>query len=459
MIKVSIIVPVYNTSSYLEECLQSLVSQTLEDIEIICVNDGSTDGSPDILRQFSEKYSNIIVIDKLNSGYGNTMNIGMDAAKGEYIGIVESDDFASMEMFEELYKLGNKYDAEIVKSNFYEYNEDRKIFCGYREILKQCKYDEVFMPIEENAVFFAHICIWSAIYKRSFLKNNNIKLNETKGASYQDVSFNFKVLSRAKRMILTRKAYMYYRTDSWYSSVNSIDKIYCICDEYNEVEKFIDRCEPAIRQKLVELATALKVKGYLWNYQRLASAFQYTFLQRIIDDFKQDNKKGRLRRELWDEDLWSDIQEILEDGNRYFYRTAKDFKDDRMDVAMKLVNLSICRKGLIETISGYDRIIIYGAGILADKIIEELLNHEINIKAIAVSSMEGNPADIRNITVHTIDELISYKDNALIMVAVREKSQYEILRKLQTLGFQKIIALQGNLKECLLNEQLREYEF
>ncbi len=459
MIKVSIIVPVYNTSLYLEECLQSLVSQTLQDIEIICINDGSTDESPDILRRFSEKYSNIAVIDKPNTGYGNTMNIGIDAAKGEYIGIVESDDFASPEMFEELYELGKRNEAEIVKSNFYEYNEDRKIFSGYREILKQCKYDEVFMPMEDNAVFFAHICIWSAIYKRSFLKDNDIKLNETKGASYQDVSFNFKVLALTKRMVLTRKAYMYYRTDSWYSSVNSIEKIYCICDEYNEVEKFIDKCEPAMKQKLEELATTLKIKGYLWNYQRLASAFQYTFLQKIIEDFKEDDKKGRIKKELWDEDLWIDIQEILGDGNRYFYRTAKDFKDDRMDVSMKLVNLSICRKGLIETISGYDQIIIYGAGILADKIIEELMNEEINIMAIAVTNVEGNPSDIRNIPVHTIDELVSYKDNALIMVAVQEKSQYEILRKLQTLGFQKIIALQGNLKECLLNEQLREYEF
>ena len=103
-IAVSIVVPVCNVERYLKECLDSVIKQTLKNIEIICVNDGSTDNSLKILREYEKKDRRIKVITKKNSGYGNTMNVGMDAANGKYIGIVESDDYVDEKMFERLYE-------------------------------------------------------------------------------------------------------------------------------------------------------------------------------------------------------------------------------------------------------------------------------------------------------------------------------------------------------------------
>ena len=103
MIKVSVVIPVYNAQKYLEQCLSSVVDQTLKEIEIICVNDGSRDGSPGIIRSFMEKDPRVRMIDKKNGGYGQSVNMGFDAAQGEYLGIVEADDFAAPEMFEKLY--------------------------------------------------------------------------------------------------------------------------------------------------------------------------------------------------------------------------------------------------------------------------------------------------------------------------------------------------------------------
>jgi glycosyltransferase involved in cell wall biosynthesis len=113
MAKISVVVPVYNVEKYLKECIDSIINQTLEDIEIICVNDGSTDSSLEILNDYAKKDSRIIVINKSNSGYGHTMNMGLNAATGEYVGIIESDDFADKNMFEDLYKLAKEYDADI----------------------------------------------------------------------------------------------------------------------------------------------------------------------------------------------------------------------------------------------------------------------------------------------------------------------------------------------------------
>ena len=119
MCKVSILVPIYNVEKYLRQCLESVVNQTLKDIEIICINDGSTDSSPEIIREFASRDSRIKVIDKPNTGYGHSMNQGLKAATGEYIGIVESDDFAELNMFEVLYNTAKSNGAEIVKSNYW----------------------------------------------------------------------------------------------------------------------------------------------------------------------------------------------------------------------------------------------------------------------------------------------------------------------------------------------------
>ena len=121
MPKVSIVIPVYNVEKYLRQCLDSVVNQTLQDIEIICVNDGSKDSSLQIMHEYQAKDPRIKIIDKENSGYGASMNRGFDAATGEYLGIVESDDYAEPDMFEKLYAVAKADDLDVVKSGFFYY--------------------------------------------------------------------------------------------------------------------------------------------------------------------------------------------------------------------------------------------------------------------------------------------------------------------------------------------------
>ena len=117
--KVSVIVPVYNMERYLSKCLDALTKQTLTDIEIIAVNDGSTDRSPQILRSYAAQDGRIRIIDKPNSGYGASMNRGIDEARGQYVGIVEPDDYPDRVMFEKLYKAAEKHNCDLVKCNYY----------------------------------------------------------------------------------------------------------------------------------------------------------------------------------------------------------------------------------------------------------------------------------------------------------------------------------------------------
>ena len=132
----SLLIPIYNVQRYLRECLDSALAQTLKDIEIICINDGSTDSSPDIIREYMERDERVKMIDKANSGYGDSMNRGLEMARGEYVGILESDDFMFEDSLQKLVAKADTEHADVVKGDFYLYwsvpSERRELFRNYR---------------------------------------------------------------------------------------------------------------------------------------------------------------------------------------------------------------------------------------------------------------------------------------------------------------------------------------
>ncbi len=199
MLKISIIVPVYNVENYLRECLDSLVNQTFTDYEIICINDGSTDSSLEILKEYETRYPCIRLIDKENEGYGKTINRGFTEANAPYIGIVESDDFVKADMFEKLYAAMVREQADVVKCNFYKFTTEDGEDIDYSHEYPDDIYGHVVEPIAYPALYTANSSVWAALYNKEFLKNNNLQFNETPGASFQDISFHFKVLSSAKK--------------------------------------------------------------------------------------------------------------------------------------------------------------------------------------------------------------------------------------------------------------------
>ncbi|GKG99029.1 hypothetical protein CE91St54_09610 [Hungatella hathewayi] len=329
-VKVSIIVPIYNVEKYLHQCLESIVNQTLKDIEIICVNDGSTDASLDIINEFVNKDNRVRVINKTNTGYGNTMNIGFDNAKGEYLGIVESDDYADPCMFEVLYKNAKKYDADVVKSGYYLYFSSPKEKNIKVEIASSIMCNKTICPTEDfkskqEQVEFFNIkpTIWSSIYKTDFIRSNNIRFNETPGASYQDASFNFKVWASATKVRLLSDAFLHYRQDNENSSVNSKGKVFCVCDEYDEMQSFLN-ANPLLRGKLECLKNRLKYDSYMWNYERLGAKFKYVFIERASAEFKDDMQNGTLEKEYFEWYKWKDLLNLIDDPINY--HTSKMLK-------------------------------------------------------------------------------------------------------------------------------------
>lgn len=130
---VSVIIPVYNSNRYLKECLDSIVNQTLSNIEIICVDDGSTDGSLDILHEYAAKDNRFVVLEQKNSGAGVARNLGMSIARGRYLSFLDSDDFFSLTLFEETVLRADTTNADIVVYRFVKFNQKNKeyISCDY----------------------------------------------------------------------------------------------------------------------------------------------------------------------------------------------------------------------------------------------------------------------------------------------------------------------------------------
>lgn len=326
MIKVSIVIPVYNMERHLRQCLDSVTGQTLREIEIICVNDGSTDRSAEILREYADRDSRIVVIDKPNGGYGQTMNIGFDRAQGEYIGILESDDWAEPEMAADLFAIASGLHLDVIKAGFWYYRsqpseENVPEIIGTRQTRNR-----VFCPAESFSSSFAQAeffnikpTIWSALYRRDFIRRNRVRFHETPGASYQDTSFNFQVWVCARRVMLTERCYVHYRQDSEASSVNSPGKVYCVCDEYAEMARFLrlrkERGEDTDR--LEKILVRLKYDSYIWNYERLAEPLQKEFILRASRELACDLEEGRVDPHLYTQHKWQSLTAIVRVPEEY----------------------------------------------------------------------------------------------------------------------------------------------
>lgn len=318
MIKVSILMPACNVERYIKECMDSVVNQTLVEIEVICINDGSTDDTGKILDEYSYKDKRIKVVHKANSGYGHSMNIALSMAHGEYIGIVETDDFVSRNMFETLYNMAVKYKADVVKSNYYRYKSTPSPERTFFEVLKPVeRYDEIFDPAEHQEIFKVAPCIWSGIYRRSMLLENNVVFNETPGASYQDTSFAFKVWASAHRVYLLHDAFLHYRVDNDNSSVKAPGKVFCICDEYREIESYLETYSEK-KQKYEKLKNVLKYESYRWNLQRLTFGFKYAFMIQMKNEFEKAYQDGYLDQGLFRKNDWEKLKQLLEAPNEYY---------------------------------------------------------------------------------------------------------------------------------------------
>lgn len=246
MKKISVIVPVYNVEKYLDKCLTSLVNQTLKDIEIIVVNDGTKDNSQDIIDRYAKKYKNIIVIKKENGGLSSARNDGIEKATGEYIGFVDSDDYIEYDMYEKMYQKAKTNDYDVVVC-------DLKYIYDDREVDAFSNINNDLLTKEEVKTCFLNIypSVWNKIYKKELIKDNNILFK--KGVWFEDVEFTYRLLPYINSIgVVKEKFYNYVQRDGaitrtfdermyhYIDNLNGVVEFYKNNNFYNEYEKELE---------------------------------------------------------------------------------------------------------------------------------------------------------------------------------------------------------------------------
>lgn len=215
MVAVSIIVPVYNTEEYLQKCLDSLTNQTLKNIEIICVNDGSTDNSLKILQDNAIKDDRIKIINQENKKQGAARNAGMQIATGEYIGFVDSDDYVDLNYFERLYRNASSRESDIALATNVRIGKNKfKLRLNLQTVDKYTELQDKLDVCQQ----WKNECPTNKIYRKSYLDANNIQWPE--GIYCEDKLFTIKAVYFANSIVTVPEVFYYY-FDNPKSTVNS----------------------------------------------------------------------------------------------------------------------------------------------------------------------------------------------------------------------------------------------
>lgn len=440
MCKVSVLVPVYNVEKYLRQCLDSLAAQTLEDIEFLCLDDGSTDGCGAILDAYAADDARFRVIHKANEGYGVTMNRGLREARGVYVGIVESDDFADAEMFAALLAAAEASQADLVKSNYFFYKaQDGDVF---RELLQGCPYRTPCTAQDVPQLLQTDTFVWTSLYRKAFLEENGIWFQETPGASYQDVSFSLKAALCSRCTYLLPEAYLHYRIDNPEASWRKMaQKIGCYHGEFRAYWQFL--AERSEDDQTIGAAAAPN----MWRIYRescwphVQDKSKAVYLAHVANEFRALEAKGLLREALWPQDAWKAMQAVLSPKDTRILSCARDIQ-----------STAIVRAGFRALLERSAAVYLYGAGRVATMLVQKLKAMDVPLTGLLVSQQAGNPPSIDSIPVYTLGSAPSKREQDAVIIAVSPQNpaiQQEIFLALEKAGYRNVIVLTEELRRAL----------
>ena len=293
--KVSIIIPVYNTEQYLRQCLDSVINQTLKDIEIIIINDNSTDNSLQIIQEYANKHKNIKVIDnKKNEGMYKSRNLGLEIAAGQYIGFIDSDDYIENNMYETMYLKAKETDADIISCNYsILFNNTKgkekltKIdFFNSRELLRISKNK----LIGAEEILFDTPVAWNKIFKKNFLTENNIIFDPQIKTTY-DAYFNRICFFKANKIVYIPEFLYIYRKFRK-ESIRNIKNITNIYDFFTISQNLINYVKENNLETLLPYCNYIAIRTLYLVYPQIQNDYKNEFFNKMHEFLKNNSIKS-----------------------------------------------------------------------------------------------------------------------------------------------------------------------
>lgn len=419
---VTVIVPVYNVQNYLEKCLDSICGQTYKNIEILCIDDGSTDESGRILDLYRQKDKRIKVIHKTNAGYGHTMNMGMDHAHGKYMQIVESDDYIKQNMIEEVVHVAEQYQLDIVKSDFWRFFHEDNL--EYNSICtNDVHYNRIVSAREDMTIFDDNMYIYTGIYRMDFIRKNRIRFHESPGASYQDNGFWFQTLALAEKIMFIDRAFYCIRRDNPKSSYYSTDKIYAMGREFDFIKKFIlERLNG--EKKYLYIHNKYRMIGYYFTAQRLDPRYGDEFHRFVYEEIKREYDEQNIEESMLSSFFLNILELIMNNDDSWFYTARYNMPKDTV------IRLNHAK-----------RIIIYGAGIVGTRVYQNMRKFSWKIVGFAVSDKDIVEEKKEGLPVKSIYHWIREESSSLIVIAAGEVNKQQMKETLNGLAVTNFICI------------------
>ncbi len=307
MVKISVVIPVFNVEEFLEECLDSITNQSLKDIEIICVNDGSTDNSLDILNKYAEKDDRFIIVSQENKGHAAATNKGMKLTTGKYLYLMDSDDFLELSALEKTFNYAEEKNADVVLFQSRYYDNAKK------EFFKSEMYtmDSVAEFIGDSVVnytdlgdliFKIPVTPWSKLYKNSFIKDINAKFPE--GLIFDDNIFFWDVLFNAERIVFLKE---YFFTRRWYDNSSTRLGDYRYLDSIKISNMIIEQFKKyGVFDEFKEILYNRKIHITHERFLRIKKEFKQSYFEKLHEDFEKIVSDG----------LYEDYINVLNKRNR-----------------------------------------------------------------------------------------------------------------------------------------------
>ena len=425
-IKISVIMTIHNAEKYIRECMESVLNQTFSEIEVLCIDGGSTDGTPHILKEYAERDLRIRIINDANTSYGHKVNRGIEEAVGEYISVVESDDMYEPYMLEKLYAAAERYHTDFVNADytcFFDINGQK---FGYTvKMYPEENYNCVINYKECPERFGIIPRYWTGLFRKDYLVREDIKMNESPGASYQDMSFRFLTSILAERAYHLDIPVYLYRIDNPESSMYDSKKTIVIAEEHEFLRKVL--LKRNIRNRFIwHNLYQWKYTDFRGNMRHLKGRYREELFDRYLEELEKDREDLARYAELgYSQWMAEMITESPETVARLIEGDAKAEKEREQQQYQFLRKVSYWDKG--------KKAVVFGCGKRGGLLLELLRFEENRICCLTDNSETlWNTVKQGHKILAPADAVIQYSD-AFYIVANKFHAE-EIVRQLRGLG-------------------------
>lgn len=426
--EISVIITIHNAEKYIEECLVSVINQTFTDFEILCIDGGSTDATPQILQRYADQDCRVRIIQDSNTSYGHKVNRGIDEAAGKYVSVLESDDMYQLFMLERLYDIAEKYQVDFANGNY---------ICFYTVNGVRFSYEiKMYSPDQYGRVIYnqAHPedmgiipRFWTGLFRRDFLLSKDIYMNESPGASFQDMSFRFLTSALAESSYHIDEALYLYRIDNPGSSMHDGKKTTVIADEHEFLHRQLCR-RHITNQYIWHYAYECKYRDFWGNMCNLRGKHREELFERYLLELDQD----RQAIERYSLEGYSDLAEPL-------MRLPADQVSEKIEQHAMEGEIADKRLGaFLETITCRKEVIIFGCGARGRRLLHMLEGMKDRIMGLSDnnSKLWGTRVDEWN--VYSPQEIERNYRQACIIIANKDHTE-EIKIQLETMQMEDII--------------------